>query len=275
MAGRNVHFSNTSIFFSLLFAGAVLFIEPADKISLAFYASFNSVLRIGRDAQVNTLHPQPEFENTFSREGYTQLWKDFKNLEAHLLAVQKECERIAKVRATLPELSGGLVMVQITGRVSNYSNEVVINKGENSFIRAGQYVLSEQNDSLIGVVSKTSETAARVRLLTDTKQSVEVRIRRDGTKKDIGAMMIGNGANGCKISMIHKHTDVRVGDTVYAAAVSNKLNIPLVAGEVVQVKEDEQHPLLWDITVLPAEDMTQLGEVAVIVADETLLKRTE
>jgi rod shape-determining protein MreC len=166
-------------------------------------------------------------------------------------------------------------MASVTTYVGNYNQEVVINKGQNDLIRIGQYVLSESQDALIGVVSGVSETAAKVRLITDTMQSVEVRIRRDGTTEDIGAMMIGNGTGGCKISMIDQQQDIREGDTVYASEAPNKIDVPVVVGEVVRVQPDEQHPLLWDITVMPAEDMTRLNDVAVIIADETLLKWTE
>jgi rod shape-determining protein MreC len=278
MAGRNSHFSNANVFVSLLTVAIVLLLLPTrytSRVSLFFYDTFESVLRIGRDVQLNTLRPQPAQQESISYSEYARLWKSFKNLEAQLFALREEHERLAKVRADLPQLSSGVVMARITGTVGNYSHEVIINKGQTALLRSGQYVLSEGKDALIGVVSETSETAAKVRLITDAKQSVEVRIQRDGTDNDIGAMMIGSGTNECRISMIDQQQDVREGDTVYAAAVPNKLDIPVVAGEVVRVRPDDLHPLLWDIIVMPAEDMTRLNDVAVIVADETLLKWTE
>lgn len=278
MAGRNSHFSNASVFLSLLTAAIILLLLPTrytSKVSLLFYDAFESVLRIGRDVQLNTLHPQSNQPESISYSEYARLWKSFKNLEAQLFALRDERDRLAKVRTNLPQLSSGVVMARITGTVSNYSHEVIINKGQTALIRLGQYVLSEEKDALIGVVSEAAETAARIRLITDAKQSVEVRIRREGTDKDIGAMMIGSGTNECRISMIDQQQDVREGDTVYAAAVPNKLDVPVIAGEVVRVRPDDLHPLLWEITVVPAEDLTRLNDVAVIIADETLLKWTE
>jgi len=278
MAGRNSHFSNASIFSSFLIAGLVLFLLPKNftsKISLSFYDILEPVLRIGRDVQTNTLHPEAIQQESVSYTEYARLWKSYKNIEAQLLSLHDEYERLAKVRSDLPQSFYGLVMARITGTVSNYSHEVVINKGLDAFVRPGYYVLSTQKDALVGIVSETSATAAKVRLLTDAMQSLEVRIRRDGTDKDIGAIMIGSGANDCKISMIDQRQDIREGDTVYAASVLNKLDVPIVVGEVVRVRPDDLHPLLWDITVLPAEDMMHLDEVAVIIGDETILKWTE
>ncbi len=213
-------------------------------------------------------------EDVVSGSKYRQLWKDYKNLYAQRMALHEEYERLANIRSALPQLSAeGLVMAKITGTGSNYSRELIINKGSDAFVRSGQFVLSEQKDALVGVVSEVSETAAKIRLITDTMQTLEIHIRRDGTDTDISATMFGNGTNTCSISMIDRQQDIREGDTVYAAAVPDKLSIPLVVGEITRVRTDDQHPLLWKITVQPAEDMSRLNNVAVIVADEKLLKQ--
>ena len=88
-------------------------------------------------------------------------------------------------------------------------------------------------------------------------------------------MMVGNGTDTCSISMIDRQQDIREGDVVCAAAVPDKLNIPLVVGEITHVRPDDQHPLLWKITVRPAEEMNRLNNVAIIVADKRLLERKD
>ena len=279
MAGRNIHFSNANIFFSFLVAGIVLFFVPnhlTSKASLIFHETFRSILQIGRDDRTDTKRSHPDSKDVFTRDEYTQLWKSRNNLRAQLLILHEEYERMANIRSGLPQLSAeGLVLARITGTGSNYNRELVIDKGSEAFVRTGQFVLSEQNDAIIGTVSEVSETAAKVRLITDTMQTIKVHIRRDGTDTDIRAMMIGNGTDTCSISMIDRERDIRQGDTVYAAAVPGKLNVPLVVGEIISVRPDDQHPLLWKITVRPAEDMSHLNNVAVIVADEKLLKRKD
>ena len=279
MAGRNIHFSNASIFSSFLVTGLVIFFLPrplTSKASLFFHETFRPILKIGRDDRMNTKRSHPNSKDVFTRDEYTQLWKSRNNLRAQLLTLHEEYERLANIRSALPQLSAeGLVMAKITGTVSNYNHELIINKGSDAFVRPGQFVLSEQKDALVGVVSEVSETAAKIRLITDTMQTLEVHIRRNGTDTDIRAMMIGNGTSTCSISMIDRQQDIREGDTVYAAAVPDKLNVPLVVGEITRVRADDQHPLLWKITVRPAEDMSRLNHVAIIVADEKLLKRKD
>ena len=279
MAGRNIHFSNASVFFSFLVAGLILFFLPrplTSKASLFFHETFQPILQIGRQGRMDTGRLEANPEDVVSGSKYRQLWKDYKNLHAQLLILHEEYERLANIRSGLPQLSAeGLLMAKITGTSSNYSRELMINKGSDASVRPGQFVLSEQQDAVVGVVSESFETVARVRLITDTMQTLEIHIRRDGTDKDTRAMMIGNGTNTCSISMIDRQRDIREGDTVYAAAVPDKLNVPLVVGEITGVHPDDQHPLLWKITVRPAEDMSRLNNVAIIVADEKLLKRKD
>jgi len=279
MAGRNIHFSNASIFSSFLVAGLVLFFLPkslTSKVSLFFHDTFQPVLQIGRAGRMDTERLQTNSEEFVNRSDYTRLWKSYKNLYAQLLSLHEEYERLSNIRSGLPQLSAeGLVLAKITGTVSNYSHELIINKGSEAFVRPGQFVLSEQKDAVVGVVSEVSEMAAKIRLITDTMQTLEVHIRRNGTDTDIRAMMIGNGTDTCSISMIDRQRDIREGDTIYAATVPDKLNIPLVVGEITRVRADDQHPLLWKITVRPAEDMSRLNNVAIIIADEKLLKRKD
>lgn len=288
MSGRNIHFSNSSLFFSFLITGAVLLFVPASitsKLSLAFREVFEPVLRIGREVQRDAVRMQPGTDESVALAEYTHLWKNYNNLHAQLLALHAENERLSNLRTGLPSSFAGFVPARIVGTVGNYSHEVIINKGSKANVRPGQFVLSELSESLedvieglpiscslIGVVQEVTEKAARIRLITDAKQSIEVRIGRQGTDKDIGAMMFGDDGAGCKIPMLDKEQDIRIGDTVYAAEVPGKLDVPLVIGEVVDVHADDRHPLLWDVSVVPAETMGRLDKVTVIVADEMLLK---
>ena len=279
MSGKNTHFSNTTLFFTLLTAGLVLFFLPktlTSPINLFFYDTFQFALQIGQDAHTRTTSPADLGDNAVSHGEYARLWKSYHNLHAQLMTLHAEHERLSRLRSGLPQLSEeGLCVARITSKVSNYTHEVVIDKGSVDEVHTGQFVLSDQKDAIVGVVSDSAETAAKVRLITDAMQTLEVHIRREGTDKDIRAMMVGNGNNTCGISMIERQQDIRPGDTVFAAAASGKLPIPLIVGEVVDVQPDDQHPLLWKITVRPAEDMSRLNHVAVIVTDSTLLERKE
>jgi rod shape-determining protein MreC len=280
MAGRNIHSSNASVFSSFLIAAVILFLTPkslTSKASLFFQNTFGPVLQIGRERRTDVARLEADSEDLVSHDKYARLWKSYNNLHAQLLSLHEDYERLANIRSGLPQLDKeALIMAQITGTGNNYSRELMINKGTRNFIYPGQFVLSEKKDAaIVGVISESFDSVARIRLITDTMQTLEVHIHRSGTSKNINAMMVGNGTDTCSISMVDRQQDIREGDTVFAAAVPGKLNIPLVVGEVTSVRPDDQHPLLWKITVRPAEDMSQLNNIAVIVADKKLLKEKD
>jgi rod shape-determining protein MreC len=240
-----------------------------------FLDTFNPLLKIGREVQMDAIRLRPNQEQTVSQADYERLWKVYKNLHAQLLHLQGQYEEAVKIRSALPQFFSGLVLAHVTAAPSSFTHEVIINKGSDAMIQPGQYVLSSQQNSIVGVVRETAEQMARVRLLTDANQHLEIRIRREGTDKDIGAMMFGTGKPFCRINMIEREKDIRTGDTVYAAPQPGKLDIPIVIGEVVEVRPDDLHPLLWDVTVQPVEDMARLDSVAVIVTDLSPLNAKE
>lgn len=270
MAGRHFHLSNGALFLLLLGAGFVLLLLPrsmTEKINFLFAETFQPLIRIGRQFQLeNASMPKPD-EEVVSREEHNKLWKNYKNLHAQLLKLQEHVETLARIRSGLPRFYSGLAIAEVTGAGTGLNHELLINKGAADGVRAGQYVLSPDRNSVVGIVRETSEQMARVRLLTDANQSIEIRIRRDGSDRDIGALMFGNGKRGCIVSMVEREKDIRVGDAVYAAARPGVLDIAMIIGEVSDVQGDEESPLLCMITVQPAENAFALTTVAVIVPE--------
>lgn len=278
MAGRNNHFSNVSLFFSLLITGVVLLFLPnplTSKIHFVFCDLFEPMLRIGRDIQMGALRLNPGQEETVSQSDYEKLWRSYNNATAQLHKLNERYEVLANLRSGLPRFHSGILLAEVTSLVSSYGHEIIINQGREAGIRAGQYVLDQQTSSVIGIVRETSDTLARVRLITDEKQNLEILVRRAGTDKNIRAMMVGNGKNACKILLLDREQDVREGDAVYAAAYPGWLETPIIVGEIIRVQDDEFDPLLWDITVQPAQNLSRLEIVAVIVPNEEALYEQE
>jgi cell shape-determining protein MreC len=98
-------------------------------------------------------------------------------------------------------------------------------------------------------------------LVTDTGSKIAVRI----AELDVGAIMQGNGNNATKVQLLSRKHKIKIGDVVCARKKPGFLDIPMIIGTVVQCKEDNENPLLWDITVRPACDIEKLNSVAVIV----------
>lgn len=276
MAGRHFHLSNGTLFVLLLCAGFALLLLPrslTQKINFLFRETFSPALGIGRQFQSeNAAMPGPDAQHV-SREEHNKLWKNYKNLHAQLLKLQENYETVSRIRSGLPRFYSGLVAAEVIGPGTGLAQEVLLNKGAVDGIRPGCYVMSPGQNSIVGVVRETSEQMSRMRALTDVNQSIAIRIRRDGTSQDIGALMFGNGKGGCTVSLVEREKDVRVGDAVYAAARPGMLDIPMIIGEVSEVLADEESPLLWKISVQPAEQAFSLTTVAVIVSTPTETKR--
>lgn len=270
MAGRHFHLSNGTLFLLLLSAGFVLLLLPrsiTQKCNFLFAETFQPLLRIGRHFQLeNVAMPGPD-EQFVTRDEHNKLWKNYKNLHARLLKLQENTEALARIRSGLPRFYSGLVIAEVSGTVTGLNHELLINKGAVDSVRPGYYVMSPGQNSIIGVVRETSDHLARIRLLTDTNQSIEIRIRREGANLDIGALMIGNGKRGCTVSLVEREKGIRVGDSIYASARPGLLDIPMIIGEVSQVQPDEESPLLDKIAVQPAENAFALQTVAVIVPE--------
>lgn len=269
MAGRHHHSSSGSLFLTLLVAGFVLLLLPTrytSKINFVFVKAFGPVLSLGGDIPGNSL-TGPADNNTTESLEYKRLLKSYTQLRAQTEKLLENYERVARIRSALPECYSGLVPAEVSGTFGPLSHEIIINQGASSGIKTGHYVLSEERNSIIGVVRETSQRLAKVRLLTDAKQGIEVLIQRENRTDSIRAMMFGDGKNQCTIPKVDREQDIQVGDWIYAASFPGRLDVSVIIGTVTEVHPDEKYPLLWDITVTPVEDLFQLDRVAVIVPD--------
>ena len=79
--------------------------------------------------------------------------------------------------------------------------------------------------------------------------------------------MQGTGGNSAKITMIPTKHKVKEGDNVYADLKIGLLSDRVITGKITKCREDEQRPMLWDITVEPVCDIENLKSVTVIIID--------
>ncbi len=268
MAVKHFHLSTGSLFFTWLIAGILVLLLPQHITSAVwdvFRSTFNPLLKIGQHIGDGApLNP----DQAVTQEKYQQLWKDYHNLKATVRKLHEDYIQLSGVRAQLPQAYGGVVLADVIGTLSSYRHDVVLNKGSNDGVKQGQYVLSSAKNCIVGVILESSERYAKMRVLTDSKQTIEIRIVNEARGRDIPGLMVGNGKTACKIKMITREKRVETGDVVFAAARPGYLTIPVVVGEVSEINPDDEEPLLWDITVQPAADMTRLSDVAIIVIQD-------
>ena len=270
MAKKKINISKGKLFCILLTTGIVLLLVPqriTNGLNFLFSSVLNPVLRIG-PGMPRVFRPGSSSEGTVSASQYDDLWKDYKNLHADYMTLHKRYEKLAQIRSGLPKPGPeeGLVYAEVMRpSITTFSHELLINRGGSDGVRSGQYIIGSDRSSVVGIVSETAESTARVKLLTDANQRIEVCIWREGQKDFIvKGQMHGDGGQSAKIPLISAKYKLRVGDTVYAAAKPGFLETSRVIGEITELKRDTD-PLLWDITVNPIEKAENLTEIWVIV----------
>jgi cell shape-determining protein MreC len=184
------------------------------------------------------------------------------NLQKQLQEAQSQIEMLTKLRAR-PGLEH---MQPIPARVvTQMKDELTIDRGQNSGVAVGQYVLSLTDTRLddqciIGVVSGVYADGAKVKLITDPKCGIPVSIG----KLNVRMVMEGRGDGTAQIPLQPRKYPIQTNDVVYAQKQPGFLDVPVITGEVAECRGDPDQPLVWDIRVRPVCDFTTLSDVVVM-----------
>ena len=113
----------------------------------------------------------------------------------------------------------------------NFSNEILVSKGEAQGVRQGQAVLF--GDALIGTVKESFESSALVGTIFDGEFQLAVRIG----KKGVNALLRG-GARPT-LTLIPKDAVVAEGEAVYTASPDLPYGIPIGETEEIRISSDD------------------------------------
>jgi len=240
--------------------------EAAGRLQLVYAQVFrwplamtSGVVRVQTTSQVRNVSPQ-EYEKLLG--AYQELRNNLANLQAQNEQTKDLLERLTKLRA-MPGLER---MEPIpAGVIMHVQDELTINRGRDSGVAVGQYVLSLTNDRLndqcvVGIVSAVYDRSAKVKLLTAPDCRIPVGI----AGLDVPKLLEGRGDGAARILLVpHSHA-LHAGDWVYAEKKPGFLDAPVVLAEIEQCRRDAKNPLVWDITARPACDLAILSEVAVL-----------
>jgi cell shape-determining protein MreC len=222
-------------------------------------AAGNGLTRVAllTTAQQRTVSPQKYEELS---QAYQRVNHGFANVQAQLQEANKRVELLTKLRA-----QPGLEHMQPipAGIVTLGKDELTINRGQESGVAVGQCVLSLTDSRLdhqcvIGIVSAVYSNGARIKLITDSKCPISVTLGKLSGHK----WMEGRGDGTARIRLVP--SVVQVGEMVYAERRPGFLEAPVVVAQVTQCKRGQDNPQVWDITVQPVCDFTELQDVVVL-----------
>ena len=261
MARKHIKVSRAMLFTWFMLAGLILLIAPqklTSKFQFAFARIFQLPLSVTRTLSINA-GKQQSAPDVVSRDQYNQLQNHLANVRAQLEIEHKKVELLTGMLDRLP-LEGAKTVIAyvITASTESTKNQIVINRGEKDGLAVGQFALGD--NSVIGKVSEVDARFAWIKLLSDPGLKIPVKI--SGLGADY--ILSGNGTSA-KIRLITTKTKIETGQEVYAAKQPGILDTPVILGKIGEYKEDQDDPLLWDITVEPVCNIEKLKTVVVII----------
>ena len=264
MARKQIRVSRRMLFTWFMLGGFILLFTPQEltsKFQFSFAHIFRWPLSISRNVLLSArMQRQPT--DLVSRREYNKLQNHLANVTEQVYQEHQKHEKLSGLRNMFPLESARLVLADvITASIDGLRSELIINRGQDSGLAEGQFVLGD--NSIIGIISSVDSRIAQVRLITDPASRIAVKV----AGLNAGRLMQGTGENLARIELI-KHK-VKADNIVYADKKPGFLDSPMIVGKVSECRKNDESPLLWDITVKPVCDIERLKGVAVIIMNGT------
>ena len=138
-----------------------------------------------------------------------------------------------------------------------FSRRVIIDKGSQTGIEAGQAVVDELG--VVGQVTRVFPMTSEVTLLTDKDQAIPVEIQRKGLR----AILTGAGAGAMELRFMATNADVQAGDLLVTSGLDGVYLPGLPVAKVVAV-ERENSLVFARIACEPVAGIERHGQVLVL-----------
>lgn len=247
------------LFTWFMLTGIIFLFAPQNltsKFQLAFVHVFRWPLSIGGDLALTARTQQP-LTGTASRSE-TQYLNYIANLEKTLAEERQKFEKLSGLYNTYVWEGTDYALADIITKTLDMSrSELTIACRKTAGLARGQFVLGDE--CIIGRVSDIFPqiSKAEVVLVTDPTSIIPIEVA--GLKN----IMKGSGDNSARIEMVKNK--IEVGENVYALKKPGFLDAPMIVGKVTECNRNQKNASLWDVTVVPACNIEQLEDVAVII----------
>ena len=277
---RSGSISRRMLFIWCMMASLIMYLTPqnfSNKFQFAFAHVFRYPLNVGDNVSLSA-RTQQQLSDVVPREQYIELENNYANLKQTIKEQREEFQQLDGLRNTFINQDVDFILGKIINATENRSlNELTIECRGIQGLAKGQFVLARDN-SIIGRITDISPQLkkAKVKLITASDSQIAVHV--EGLSKY--SLMQGSGDNTAKIGLIPIHEKIKIGQKVFAINFEigeqvfdiNKgsfIDSPMIVGRISDFKEDDNQPLIWDITVKPSWDIKQLDKVAIIVMNQT------
>ena len=237
-------------------AGAI--VSPFEKL---FTSAKN---RVSSFVDAQTAYDELLAENEALRDELRELKTLIGDAELYR-AENEELRALLDIRQSYVDLSIDTATI-IAWNDTNWASTFTINKGSRDGVTENCCVITK--DGLIGVVERVENSYAEVRTLIDSKFSVGARLKRTNL------FAVANGEFQCmkngmlRLEMIPLDSDVKVGDELVTAGISDFFPPNLVIGTVASV-DIEAGGMTMFAEITPVIDLQSLTQVFVVLNYET------
>jgi rod shape-determining protein MreC len=141
--------------------------------------------------------------------------------------------------------------------ISVYSHFVSINKGYSDGVEKNQAVIDAYG--LLGIVTQTTPSTAKVQLITDTEIQVPVRIQRTGQR----GIIKGFSKDLLYLQFISNSSSVELGDIIETSGLANTYPKGYPVAKISQIKTLKDQPY-FSIFATPIAKVYQAENILII-----------
>lgn len=139
-----------------------------------------------------------------------------------------------------------------------YSRKIIVDRGSQSGVRAGQPVMDELG--LLGQVTRVYPYTSEITLLTDAGQPVPVQIQRNGLR----AIAFGNGADDViEVRYLPQSADIRSGDVLVTSGIDGVYPPGLPVATVARIDHSANRAFLR-VECIPKAAINSYRQVLIV-----------
>ncbi len=180
----------------------------------------------------------------------------FASLQAENIRLRSLLKSSRKLRDQM------LIAETIAVDLDPYKRQIVINKGQQSGIYAGQPILDAYG--IMGQVINPGIASSSAILITDPSHAIPVQVNRNGLR----TVLYGTGAaNYLEILNLPNNADIEIGDLLITSGLGGRFPEGYPVATVVDIKRDPGQPFARIIAEASAH-LEQSREVLLVMAQE-------
>lgn len=215
-------------------------LAPVRVVASVINITFESIVRF--PANVVALAERYYLDNTLHQR-FTELQRKQAILEGRLQryeALELENRRLTKLLGSSGSSTDQVLLAEIVEvSYEPYNQSIVLNRGTESGVYAGQPVLAPEG--VLGQVSIVGLKRSVVTLITDPSHGLPVQIQRN----QLRTIIQGTGqTNRVEVSSLISRSDIRRGDILVTSGMGGRFPMGYKVAEVTEIVEDASAPFM-------------------------------